>query len=203
MTSRETLAAALLTAPVLTAALLALAPRRLVAGIATLGGLVTGGLAVALATLALADSDSPSVGTWLVVDAAGGLLVGVIGVVGVGSVLVSPAYLETASGSVVSAERRERVYYLALYCFWAILLVGLVALYLLGLVSGGLGGVEGFIASLGFTGFRFTILPFIVAMMAFALLASVLLAIIGGVTVLLYNALQPLIGGVEVRSDDR
>jgi len=111
------------------------------------------------------------------------------------------------------SERREvktidlrstvRVVFAVSLCFWAILLVGLVALYLLGLVSGGLGGVEGFIASLGFTGFRFTILPFIVALMAVALLASVLLAIIGGVAVLLYNALQPLIGGVEVHSTDR
>src|SRR5437899_12751009 len=46
---------------------------------------------------------------------------------------------------------------------WAIVFVGLIALYLLGLVSGGLGGVEGFIASIGFSGFRFTIIPFIVA----------------------------------------
>ncbi len=88
-------------------------------------------------------------------------------------------------------------------CFWAILLVGLIALYLLGLVSGGLGGVEGFIASLGFTGFQFTILPFIVALIAVALLASVLLGIVAGVVVLLYNALQPLVGGVETRSERR
>jgi hypothetical protein len=96
-----------------------------------------------------------------------------------------------------------RVVFALSLCLWAIVLVGLVALYLLGLVSGGLGGVEGFIASLGFTGFRFTILPFLVALMAVALLASVLLAIVAGVVVLLYNALQPLIGGVEVHSSGR
>ena len=39
----------------------------------------------------------PFVGDWLVVDAAGGLLVGVIGVVGLASVLVSPAYLAAAA----------------------------------------------------------------------------------------------------------
>jgi hypothetical protein len=110
-------------------------------------------------------------------------------------------------------ERREvrsidlrstvRVVFAVSLCLWAIVLVGLVALYLLGLVSGGLGGVEGFIASLGFTGFQFTIIPFIVALMAVALLASVLLAIVAGVVVLLYNALQPLIGGVEVHSSSR
>jgi hydrogenase-4 component F len=122
VTSRDTLAATLLSAPVLSAALLALAPRGLLRGIATAGALVTGGLAAALATLALVDSDSPAVGTWLVVDAAGGLLVGVIGVVGLASVLVSPAYLETASSSLVGPDRRERAYYATLYCFWAILL---------------------------------------------------------------------------------
>lgn len=47
---------------------------------------------------------------------------------------------------------------------WGIIFVGVVALYLLGLVSGGLGGIEGFIASLGFTGFRLSILPFLAAL---------------------------------------
>ena len=54
-----------------------------------------------------------------------------------------------------------RVTFVVTLWIFAIVLVGMVALYLLGLVSGGLGGVEGFIASLGFTGFRFTILPFL------------------------------------------
>ena len=122
MTSRETLAAVLLAAPVLTATLLGISPRRLVSRIASAGALVTGGLAVALAAVALLDPDRPSVGTWIVVDAAGGLFVGVIGAVGLASVLVSPAYLQSASSSLVGAERRERAYLLAVYCFWAILL---------------------------------------------------------------------------------
>jgi hypothetical protein len=78
--------------------------------------------------------------------------------------------------------------------------VGLVALYLLGLVSGGLGGVEGFIASLGFTGFRFTILPFIVAFVVLAVLVSAVLALLAGVVALLHNHVQPLVGGIVVHS---
>ena len=68
---------------------------------------VTAGAALALAAVALADAGSPARRRWVVVDAAGGLLVGVIGVVGLASVLVSPAYLATARDSLV-AERRAR-----------------------------------------------------------------------------------------------
>jgi hypothetical protein len=86
---------------------------------------------------------------------------------------------------------------------WAVVLVGLVALYLLGLVSGGLGGVEGFIASLGFTGFRFSILPFIGIFVVFAALASGVVALLGAVAAMLYNAIGPIVGGVEVTTQDR
>jgi hydrogenase-4 component F len=122
VTSRETLAAALLAAPALTVALLALAPRRLVTAIAVGGALVTGALALVLATIALADPDGAFVGTWLVVDAAAGLFVGVIGLVGLASVFVSPAYLATLQASLVAPARRARVYYVVLFSFWAILL---------------------------------------------------------------------------------
>src|SRR6185369_17534581 len=57
-----------------------------------------------------------------VVDVAGSLLVGVIGAVGLASVLVSPAYFDGGGRSLVTPERRQRVYYAALYAFWAILL---------------------------------------------------------------------------------
>ncbi len=86
---------------------------------------------------------------------------------------------------------------------WAIIFVGLIALYILGAVSGGVGGLEGFIASVGFTGFRFTILPFLVAFVAVALLLSIVLGLVAAIVVLLYNALVPIIGGVEVRSRER
>lgn len=86
---------------------------------------------------------------------------------------------------------------------FAIVLVGLVALYLLGLVSGGLGGVEGFIASLGFTGFRFTILPFIVAFVVLGVLGSAVVGLLAGVVALLYNHVQPIVGGIVVTRHER
>lgn len=96
-----------------------------------------------------------------------------------------------------------RVSFVLSVCVFAIILVGLVALYLLGLVSGGLGGVEGLIASLGFTGFRFTIVPFVLAFIVSALLASAVLALVCGVLAMLYNHITPLVGGVEVHSRQR
>jgi hypothetical protein len=96
-----------------------------------------------------------------------------------------------------------RVTFVLTLCAFAIALVGLVALYLLGLVSGGLGGVEGFIASLGFSGFRFTIVPFVLAFVVVAALASAVAALLSAVVALLYNHVQPLVGGVVVRSQDR
>ena len=83
----------------------------------------TAALALALAVVALADPGEPVVGDWLVVDAAGGLLVGVIGLVGLASVLVSPAYLGTAQTALVSGpSARLRTYFAAALSFWAILL---------------------------------------------------------------------------------
>jgi len=101
------------------------------------------------------------------------------------------------AGSVV------KVTFAVMLAIFAIVLVGLVALYLLGLVSGGLGGVEGFIASLGFTGFRFTILPFILAFVVLSGLASAVIALLVGIVALIYNHVQPLVGGVVVQSRER
>ena len=100
----------------------------------------------------------------------------------------------------IDVRSAVRVTFYLVVCFWAIVLVGIVALYLLGLVSGGLGGVEGFVASLGFAGFRFTIVPFIVAFVVLALLVSALLGLLAGVTAMLYNALWPLVGGLEIHT---
>jgi hydrogenase-4 component F len=58
---------------------------------------------------------------YVVVDAAGGLLVGVVGVVGLASALVSPAYLASAPAALVRATRRLHVYYGLLFAFWALL----------------------------------------------------------------------------------
>lgn len=88
-------------------------------------------------------------------------------------------------------------------CVWGIAFVGLIALYVLGLVSGGLGGVEGFIASLGFTGFRLSIFPFLGVFIVAAAIASALFAVVAGVLAYLYNALYPLVGGITFTAEER
>ena len=92
MTDREALACAPIAMAVLMAGLLWCVPRGWAARTAIVGAVATSGLAVAGATGALVDARHPHAGNWIAIDAAGGLLVGVIGVVGLISVLASPAY---------------------------------------------------------------------------------------------------------------
>ena len=109
MTSRELLACALIAVPALTTR----APRVVAATVVP--ALAVGRrrcrprrLAARAGGARAADRRrDPSIGDWLVVDAAGGLLVGVIGVVGLASVLVSPAYLRRRDASFVAPERRR------------------------------------------------------------------------------------------------
>ena len=122
MTSREALALGVITAPALGAVLAALVPRRAVVAVATAAALVTCAVAIALAVVTLVHPGDPFVGDWIVVDAAAGLLIGVIGGVGLASVLVSPAYLGATRSALVGPERRGRTYYVLLLSFWAILL---------------------------------------------------------------------------------
>ena len=121
MTSREWLAAAVIGAPVVSLALVAIAPRRAVSGVAWIGAIAGGCAALALAAVALAEPDRSFVGNWLVVDAAGGLLVGVIGLVATASVLVSSGYLRATPTGLVRQSRRPRAYYAVLFAFWAVL----------------------------------------------------------------------------------
>jgi hydrogenase-4 component F len=121
VTGRETLALAVVAAPALTALLAVVAPRRAVPAVAAVGAVASAAAAAALSAVALAQPGHPFVGRYVVVDAAGGLLVGVIGLVGLASALVSPAYLATASTSLVRATRRTHVYYGLLFAFWALL----------------------------------------------------------------------------------
>ena len=122
MTSREVLAYAVVGVPALAAALAVLVPRRFVTVLAVGAAVTTGILAIVMTVMTVRAAAAPLVGDWLVVDVAGALLVGVIGVVGLASVLVSPAYLATTDGSLVSPERRSTTYFALLFTFWAILL---------------------------------------------------------------------------------
>jgi hydrogenase-4 component F len=122
VTDRELLALVVVGLPALAAVLLALAPRRLVNRLALACAFPVGAVGLALAGWALADPEGAEAGTWIVVDAAGGLLVVAIALVGLASVLVSPAALRTLPGSLVSDQKRDRTYYVVLYAFWSILL---------------------------------------------------------------------------------
>ncbi|HEY5294618.1 MAG TPA: proton-conducting transporter membrane subunit [Gaiellaceae bacterium] len=122
MTSREQLAWAIVAAPTIVAVLVVLTPRRAVTALAVAGALVTAGLALALGVLELRSLGAPVVGKWVVVDAAGVLLVSVVAVVGLATVLVSPAYLAGADSSLGPAHRQRHTYFAALYAFWAALL---------------------------------------------------------------------------------
>jgi hydrogenase-4 component F len=120
-----TLAALVPALPVLAALLMLLVrtPRqadRLNVGAA----LVTAAAALVLAAIALARGGAaPLHGRWYIVDAATGLFVAVIAVVGLCSALVSPSYLRTSGRSWFSATRSRTSYYAALHAFWAALLL--------------------------------------------------------------------------------
>jgi hydrogenase-4 component F len=97
-------------------------PRGWVERAAIVGGVITSGAALLVAGVALADPGHPQVGSWIALDAAAGLLVAVIGVVGLVSVLVSPAYLAASTSTLVGEPRRRRTYYVVFFAFWASLL---------------------------------------------------------------------------------
>jgi hydrogenase-4 component F len=122
VTSREQLAWAVVATPTVVAVLAVIAPRRVVTALAIAGAFVTAGLALVLGVLELRTLSDPVVGRWVVVDAAGALLVAVVAVVGLATILVSPAYLAGADSTLGSVERRERTYFAVLYAFWAVLL---------------------------------------------------------------------------------
>ena len=123
MTDRELIATAVIAVPACASVVLSVAPARVVAGLARIAAVPTGMLALVLAALAFHVPGDPVSGDWIVVDVAGSLLVAVIGAVGLASVVMSPAYLGAgAGGSLVSPVHRQRVYYTALYAFWAVLL---------------------------------------------------------------------------------
>lgn len=122
MTDRQWLAALTVAIPAALALLTLVAPRRVLTPLAVAGALATAAVAGALALVALVDPDAREVGRWVVVDAAGGILIAVIALVGLASALVSPAYLRDAPSSVVRLQRAPRTYWAVLYAFWAVLL---------------------------------------------------------------------------------
>jgi hydrogenase-4 component F len=108
--------------PAVVACVLWLVPRRLVATTAYAGGVATSTLAVLVAVAALRDAAHPEVGDWIALDAAAGVLIGVIGLVGLVTVITSPSFLDTTETVLVSQRRRARTYYGAVFAFWTALL---------------------------------------------------------------------------------
>jgi hydrogenase-4 component F len=103
-------------------ALLARTPRQAdLLALAT--ALLTAAAALTLAAIVLARGGLPALrGQWYLIDGASGVLLAVIAVVGLCSVLVSPAYLRTSGRRWTTATRSRSLYYAALFLFWSALL---------------------------------------------------------------------------------
>jgi hypothetical protein len=96
-----------------------------------------------------------------------------------------------------------RVVFWVSLALWAVLGVGLLALYVVGAAAGGLGGFRGFMTSLGLSGLWQNPLTFVPIFSIAAGIGSAVAAAAGALVGLLYNAISPLVGGVEVVSRDR
>ncbi len=119
-----TLVYAVLAAPLGAAALVGLMPTAAAADRLNLAASVlTAGLALALAAVALlAAPDQAASGEWYLVDAASGVFLALIAVIGLASAAVSPAHLRHAGRSWFSARRSRATYYAAFNLFWAVLI---------------------------------------------------------------------------------
>jgi hydrogenase-4 component F len=118
----QALAEMVVAAPLAGAAITALSPRRLTEWAARAAGVATAGLALWATAATLAHPGTPEVGTWLIVDPAGAIMIGVIGVIGAVSLATSATYLSTSTASVVQPEHKQRLYYSVLLVFLAVLL---------------------------------------------------------------------------------
>ena len=78
--------------------------------------------ALALAIVALVEPSHRELGRWIVVDAAGGIIIGVIAIVGLASAVVSPQFLADRRTSLFRENRADRIYWATLFAFWAVLL---------------------------------------------------------------------------------
>jgi hydrogenase-4 component F len=120
--NREWLAIAALATPAAGVVLSALVPQRALHRVAVVTAIAAASVSVTLATIALTNPGGPYLGRWIVVDAAGGLLIGVIGIVGLASTLVSPQVLGHGHGSLFQPYHAQSVYWVTLFAFWTVLL---------------------------------------------------------------------------------
>ena len=122
MTSTQAVAVIVVAVPLVTAGLISRAPTKHLTVLARTCAVATSALAVVLVAVAVRDVGHPLVGHWIVVDAAGALLLAVTAVIGLASVWMSASYLHGAHSSFVADGHRDRVYYVVLFLFWAMLL---------------------------------------------------------------------------------
>ncbi|HVA75888.1 MAG TPA: proton-conducting transporter membrane subunit [Acidimicrobiales bacterium] len=122
MTLRQILAVAVVDLPLLITVAVAVAPVRWVTKLSITGAVATGVIGLTLTWVAVKDAAHPIAGTWLVIDAGGALLLGVISAVGLASIVMSGPFLSGVRHSFVGEEHRVRFYYVVLFLFWALLL---------------------------------------------------------------------------------
>jgi hydrogenase-4 component F len=120
----EALLIAMLAVPPGAALVIALAPSAPAADRLNVGAAVlTAALALTLAVLAIAAApDAAARGSWFVLDAAAGVFLALVALVGLASAVVSPAYLRHAGRGWIGARRSHVFYYVAFDLFWAVLL---------------------------------------------------------------------------------
>ncbi len=122
MTTREWLAAAVLTMPLLGILGATATPKRLLVRTELAIACLTAIAAAAIAIVAVAAPSERQVGRWIVLDPAGGMLLGVIGAIGLASALVSAQYLRERRSSLFRSAWADRIYWATLFAFWAVLL---------------------------------------------------------------------------------
>jgi len=122
VTARDWLATAVLVAPLVGIAAAAVTPDHLLTRVETAIAVLAAVAAGVMAVVALAQPGERQLGRWLVLDPAGGLLLGVIGVIGLSSALVSSQYLAGRRGSLFRPRWADRVYWATLFAFWVVLL---------------------------------------------------------------------------------
>ncbi len=83
---------------------------------------LTAAIALGASALAMGLGGYEGSSDWLALDAFAGPFLVVIALVGLGSALVSPAYLRTSHSSFFDAARSRAWYYFCFYMFWAALL---------------------------------------------------------------------------------
>src|SRR3954447_576365 len=122
MTARECLATAVLVAPVLGILATGLTPDALLVRTELTIASLTAAAAAAIAIIALAEPSERELGRWIVLDPAGGMLLGVIGAIGLTSAVVSTQYLREQRSSLFRPARSDRIYWATLFAFWTVLL---------------------------------------------------------------------------------